>query len=95
MGGLNQVGRSQKDQEVIPRGVDKVERENDKPRRTTSRTKSALRTKRDIAFLKEFHKNRIGYIWSRENNEVDEEWRAGYGTTAKRSRQTEKVQSER
>ena len=61
MGGLNQVGRSQKDQEVIPRGVDKVKREKDKPRRTTSRTKSALRTKRDIAFLKELHKNRIGY----------------------------------
>ena len=66
MGGLNQVGRSQKDQEVIPRGVDKVKREKDKPRRTTSRTKSALRTERDIAFLKEFHKNRIGYGLARK-----------------------------
>ena len=38
-----------------------MEREKDKPRRTTSRTKSALRTKRDIAFLNEFHRNRVGY----------------------------------
>ena len=30
-------------------------------------------------------------VWSRESNEADEEWRAGYGTTSKRSRQTEKV----
>ena len=53
-----------------------MEREKDKPRRTTSRTKSALRTKRNIAFFKEFHKNQVGYgltrtIKSTRSGELD------------------------